>query len=131
MRFPACTTAGLNVFAFDYRGYGQSHFAHPSETRWREDAESALSYLTGTRHIPANAIILVGKDLGANLALEVAVSSCRSRRSGARSATRISNRSHFQRCACAARSGASAGERPLADNRRRWQLADSFVVVLF
>ena len=64
--------SGLNVFAFDYRGYGQSHFAHPSETRWREDAESALSYLIGTRHIPADAIILVGKDLGANLALQVA-----------------------------------------------------------
>lgn len=63
--------AGLNVFAFDYRGYGQSHFAHPSEVRWREDAESAVAYLSGTRHIPANAIVLVGKDLGANLALEV------------------------------------------------------------
>ncbi|MGC2614635.1 MAG: alpha/beta hydrolase [Terracidiphilus sp.] len=65
-------TAGLNVFAFDYRGYGQSHFAHPSQTRWREDADSALAYLTGTRHIPASAIVLVGRDLGANLALEVA-----------------------------------------------------------
>ncbi len=64
--------AGLNVFAFDYRGYGQSHFAHPSQTRWREDADSALAYLTGTRHIPASAIVLVGRDLGANLALEVA-----------------------------------------------------------
>jgi pimeloyl-ACP methyl ester carboxylesterase len=64
--------AGLNVFAFDYRGYGQSHFAHPSEARLREDADSAFAYLTGTRHIPANTIVLVGKDLGANLALEVA-----------------------------------------------------------
>ena len=64
--------SGLNVFAFDYRGYGQSHFVHPSEMRWHEDAESSLSYLTGTRHIPPNTIILVGKDLGANLALEVA-----------------------------------------------------------
>jgi pimeloyl-ACP methyl ester carboxylesterase len=65
--------AGLNIFAFDYRGYGQSHFAHPSEARWREDADSAIRYLTGTRHIPASAIILVGRDLGANLALETAV----------------------------------------------------------
>jgi len=64
--------AGLSVFAFDYRGYGKSQFAHPSEARWREDAESALGYLTGTRHIPANTIVLVGKDLGANLALEAA-----------------------------------------------------------
>jgi len=64
--------AGLNVFAFDYRGYGQSRFAHPSEAGWREDADSAIAYLIRTRHIPASAIVLVGKDLGANLALEVA-----------------------------------------------------------
>lgn len=63
---------GLNLFVFDYRGYGQSHFVHPSETRWREDVDSAIRYLTGTRHIPAGAIILVGRDLGANLALETA-----------------------------------------------------------
>jgi len=64
--------AGLSIFAFDYRGYGQSYFVHPSEARWREDADAALTYLTATRHIPANAIILVGKDLGANLAVETA-----------------------------------------------------------
>jgi hypothetical protein len=63
---------GVNILAFDYRGYGQSEFAHPSEARWREDAESALNYLTATRHAPAGAIILDGRDLGANLALEVA-----------------------------------------------------------
>jgi len=63
---------GVNVLAFDYRGYGQSQFAHPSEARWREDAEWALNYLTATRHVAANSIILDGRDLGANLALEVA-----------------------------------------------------------
>jgi uncharacterized protein len=63
--------AGLNIFAFDYRGYGQSHFVHPSEARWREDADAAIAYLTGTRHIPIGSIILVGRDLGANLAVEV------------------------------------------------------------
>lgn len=63
---------GLNVFAFDYRGYGQSHFVHPREARWREDADSAIRYLTETRHIAPDALILVGKDLGANLALETA-----------------------------------------------------------
>jgi len=64
--------AGLNIFAFDYRGYGQSHFEHPSEKHWREDAEAALQYLTGTRHVPATSIILIGRYLGANLALEIA-----------------------------------------------------------
>jgi pimeloyl-ACP methyl ester carboxylesterase len=61
---------GVNVLAFDYRGYGQSQFARPSEARWREDAESALVYLTGTRQIAAGTILLDGEGLGADLALE-------------------------------------------------------------
>jgi len=63
---------GVNILAFDYRGYGQSQFVHPSEARWREDADWALQYLTATRHVAAGSIILDGKELGANLALEVA-----------------------------------------------------------
>jgi pimeloyl-ACP methyl ester carboxylesterase len=64
--------ANLNVFAFDYRGYGNSQFKHPSEVSWREDAESAIAYLTDTRHVPVNCIVLVGSGLGANLALQLA-----------------------------------------------------------
>lgn len=63
--------AKLNLLVFDYRGYGMSRFQRPSETRWREDAASALKYLTDTRHIPAHSILLIGSGLGANLALEV------------------------------------------------------------
>jgi pimeloyl-ACP methyl ester carboxylesterase len=63
---------GVNVLAFDYRGYGQSEFAKPSEAHWREDTEWALQYLTGTRHIAAGAILVDGRDLGANMALEIA-----------------------------------------------------------
>lgn len=66
--------AGLNEFAFDYRGYGRSQPIHPSEAHWREDAEWALQYLTGTRHIPISSVVLVGQNLGANLALEMAAS---------------------------------------------------------
>jgi pimeloyl-ACP methyl ester carboxylesterase len=68
----ALHAVGINILAFDYRGFGQSQFVHPSEARWREDTEWALQYLTATRHVAAGAIILDGKDLGANLALEVA-----------------------------------------------------------
>lgn len=64
--------ARVNIFTFDYRGYGTSHFEHPSEKRWRQDAESALQYLTDTRHIPPGSIVLAGKDLGADLALQMA-----------------------------------------------------------
>ncbi|MGB6687209.1 MAG: alpha/beta hydrolase [Terracidiphilus sp.] len=68
----ALHAVGVNVLAFDYRGYGQSQFARPSETHWREDAEWALQYLTGTRHILPGEIVLDGEGLGGNLALEVA-----------------------------------------------------------
>lgn len=68
----AIHAAGVNILAFDYRGYGQSEFVHPSEKHWREDAESALDYMTGTRRIAAKQIMVAGSGLGANLALEVA-----------------------------------------------------------
>ncbi|HZB87198.1 MAG TPA: alpha/beta fold hydrolase [Terracidiphilus sp.] len=64
--------ANVNVLAFDYHGYGQSLAAHPSEARWKQDAESALHYLIGTRHIAAGSIVLAGSGLGGNLALEIA-----------------------------------------------------------
>ena len=60
---------GVNVLAFDYRGYGQSQFARPSEAHWREDSEWALQYLAGTRQIGVGTIVLEGSELGANLAL--------------------------------------------------------------
>lgn len=69
---PAFAASGLNIFVFDYRGYGQSLRAHPSEDHWRQDADGAISYLTATRHIPPSTIIIAGSHLGANLALQVA-----------------------------------------------------------
>jgi hypothetical protein len=64
--------AGASVFAFDYRGYGQSQFAHPGEKHWLEDAGWAFQYLTATRHIDPGSIVVDGSDLGADLALEFA-----------------------------------------------------------
>ena len=63
---------GVNVLAFDYRGYGRSQFAHPSEGHLRQDTEWALQYLTGTRQIAPGSIVLDGEGLGADLALEEA-----------------------------------------------------------
>ncbi len=60
---------GLNVFAFDYRGFGASdNSAHPSEVRMSQDATAALGYLTSTRRIPARNIVPYGVGLGAFLA---------------------------------------------------------------
>jgi pimeloyl-ACP methyl ester carboxylesterase len=68
----ALHTVGVNILAFDYRGYGQSRFVRPSEAHWRQDTEWALQYLAGTRHIAPQAIVLDGTGLGADLALEEA-----------------------------------------------------------
>ncbi len=68
----ALHAAGVTVFTFDYRGYGQSQFAHPNETRWRQDANWAIEYLTGTRQLAPRSIVLDGTGLGANLAAEIA-----------------------------------------------------------
>jgi pimeloyl-ACP methyl ester carboxylesterase len=56
---------GINVFAFDYRGFGQSDWARPSERRIYQDSDAALYYLEGTRHIGTNDIVLYGVGAGA------------------------------------------------------------------
>ena len=64
---------GLNVFAIDYRGYGASDSsAHPNAARMAEDAESALDYLSSTRHLPVRTVIPWGSGLGGALATTMA-----------------------------------------------------------
>ncbi|WP_051978545.1 alpha/beta hydrolase [Edaphobacter aggregans] len=63
---------GLNVFAFDYRGYGRSADIHPSQQRMTEDAEAAWRYLTTTRDVPNHQIIPYGTGVGASLAANLA-----------------------------------------------------------
>ena len=63
---------GINIFAFDYRGYGQSAAAHPSQQKMTHDAEAAWQYLTGSRHIPASRIVPYGTGVGASLATHLA-----------------------------------------------------------
>lgn len=62
----------INVFAFDYRGFGKSADLHPSESSMNQDADAALAYLTGTRHLPAHSIVLYGAGLGAPIAASTA-----------------------------------------------------------
>jgi uncharacterized protein len=63
---------GINVFAFDYRGYGRSARSTPREKRMREDTDAAWSYLTDTRHIAQKSIVIYGTGIGASLAVDVA-----------------------------------------------------------
>ena len=64
--------AGVNVFAIDYRGYGQSEGPHPTQARMDEDAAAALDYLINTRHLAPGRIIPYGAGLGAVLAADLA-----------------------------------------------------------
>jgi len=58
---------GLNVFIFDYRGYGQSQGV-VTETGTYRDAKAAWAYLIETRGIDTSKIIIFGRSLGSSIA---------------------------------------------------------------
>lgn len=62
---------GLNVFIFDYRGYGRSQ-GKPGEKGLYLDAAAAWDYLTRTRGIEGSNIILFGRSLGGVVATKLA-----------------------------------------------------------
>jgi uncharacterized protein len=68
----ALHSLGINVFAFDYRGFGQSAGPVPREKRMDQDGDAAWTYLTDTRHIAAQQIVIYGVDVGASVAADVA-----------------------------------------------------------
>jgi len=63
---------GVNVFAFDYRGYGKSKGPHPTEARMNADADAAWRYLTDTRHMNPERIVIYGTGYGASVAADLA-----------------------------------------------------------
>jgi len=62
---------GLNIFIFDYRGYGKSQ-GSPSESGLYKDAIAAHSYLTEERRIPEDNIILYGESIGGAVIIDLA-----------------------------------------------------------
>jgi len=62
---------GLNVFIFDYRGYGKST-GSPSEKGTYRDAAAAYDYLRKKRGIIPGKIIIFGRSLGGAVAVELA-----------------------------------------------------------
>lgn len=60
-------TLGLDVFIFDYRGYGRSS-GDPTEQGVYRDAETAWRYLNERRGIDSQRILLFGRSLGSALA---------------------------------------------------------------
>ena len=62
---------GLNCLIFDYRGYGNSK-GKPSEEGTYSDAAAAYRWLTETKNISAENIIIFGKSLGSSIAAQLA-----------------------------------------------------------
>ncbi len=62
---------GLNVFIFDYRGYGKSK-GSPSEKGTYLDGMAAYEYLVNERQIAPDNIVIYGKSLGGAIAIDVA-----------------------------------------------------------
>ena len=62
---------GLNVFAYDYHGYGASGGV-PSEEAAYQDIDAAYEYLTGELSIPPERIILYGYSLGSGPSVDLA-----------------------------------------------------------
>lgn len=62
---------GLDVFIFDYRGYGQSS-GQPFEAGLYQDARAAYQYLTRNLGVPPEHVLLYGRSLGGGVASELA-----------------------------------------------------------
>jgi len=54
---------GLDVFAFDYRGYGRSS-GEPSVDGTHEDIDAAYRYLVGERDVAPRSILVLGLSMG-------------------------------------------------------------------
>ena len=62
---------GLNIFIFDYRGYGGSN-GRPSEQGFYKDARASYNYLVSEKGLSPDEIILYGESLGGAVAVELA-----------------------------------------------------------
>lgn len=69
--YDALLATGVNVFTFDYRGYGRSE-GRPSEAGTYLDAQAAHAWLR-KRGFPATNIIAYGESLGGGIASELAL----------------------------------------------------------
>jgi uncharacterized protein len=69
--YAALRQLGLSLFAFDYRGYGESG-GMPSEHGLYRDADAAYRYLREEHGVPPERIIVFGHSLGSAVAIDLA-----------------------------------------------------------
>ncbi|MDA0733111.1 MAG: alpha/beta hydrolase [Chloroflexi bacterium] len=63
---------GVNLFIFDYRGYGKSQ-GGPSEKATYRDARAALEYLNSRPDFAQERLVYFGRSLGAAVSVELAI----------------------------------------------------------
>jgi uncharacterized protein len=64
---------GANLLLVDYRGYGTSSKLSTSAASTASDARAAFRYLIDQRHIPPSNIWILGRSIGASVAVRLAV----------------------------------------------------------
>jgi len=62
---------GLDIFIFDYRGYGRSS-GRPSERGLYKDAQAVYDYLIAEKKVSPDRIVLYGESLGGVVAVDLA-----------------------------------------------------------
>ena len=71
VHYAGLSRLGLNLLAFDYRGYGESG-GTPSEGGLYRDAQAAYRYLRDKQGVPPDRIIVFGHSLGSAVAVDLA-----------------------------------------------------------
>ena len=66
-------SAGLNIFAIDYRGFGKSAEIRPTEQTANADAVTAWAYLRNHQHLQIRNIVVYGQGAGAAFAANLAM----------------------------------------------------------
>lgn len=69
--YASARATGLNLFAFDYRGFGASE-GSPREDGFYDDAMASYRYLVDSLRVPPARIIIFGHSLGSGVAIELA-----------------------------------------------------------
>lgn len=76
--FQLLTRLSLHVIAFDYRGYGENP-GTPSEAKFAADAHAVWDYVTKTRKVSPDRVLIYGESLGGGVATRLAAELCRAR----------------------------------------------------